>query len=77
MRSTCRRCGGSGSVIKNPCRKCNGAGSLMETRKVTVPVPAGKALLSVFCFCTSRCTGNITHSDTHETVLPEERLNSQ
>ncbi|XP_028397865.1 dnaJ homolog subfamily A member 3, mitochondrial-like isoform X2 [Dendronephthya gigantea] len=41
MRSTCRRCGGSGSIIKNPCRKCNGAGSIMETRKVTVPVPAG------------------------------------
>ncbi|XP_046854087.1 dnaJ homolog subfamily A member 3, mitochondrial-like isoform X2 [Xenia sp. Carnegie-2017] len=41
MRSTCRRCGGSGYVIKIPCRKCNGAGSIMETRKITVPVPAG------------------------------------
>jgi DnaJ-class molecular chaperone len=44
MRSTCRRCGGSGHIIKNPCRKCNGAGSMMETRKITVPVPAGTVL---------------------------------
>ena len=42
MRSTCRRCGGSGNIIRNPCRKCNGSGSVMETKKVTVPVPAGK-----------------------------------
>ena len=47
MRSTCRRCGGSGTVVKNPCRKCKGAGNIMETRKITVPVPAGTAKLSV------------------------------
>ena len=50
MRSTCRRCGGSGNVIKNPCRKCNGAGNIMETRKITVPVPAGIALFPVFWY---------------------------
>ena len=54
MRSTCRRCGGSGSIIRNPCRKCSGAGSVMETKKVTVPVPAGEnnnLLKTVTCSC--------------------------
>ncbi|XP_065058168.1 dnaJ homolog subfamily A member 3, mitochondrial-like isoform X1 [Rhopilema esculentum] len=41
MRTTCRKCGGHGHVIKNPCTKCKGAGTVMETRTITVPVPAG------------------------------------
>eukprot|EP00794_Sanderia_malayensis_P006778 gene6778-7541_t len=41
MRSTCRKCAGQGHVIKDPCRKCNGSGTIMETKTITVPVPAG------------------------------------
>jgi len=41
MRSTCRRCAGQGHIINNPCIKCNGTGTTMETKTVTVPVPAG------------------------------------
>eukprot|EP00112_Aurelia_sp_Birch-Aquarium-sp1_P022497 Seg636.2 transcript_id=Seg636.2/GoldUCD/mRNA.D3Y31 product="DnaJ subfamily A member 3 mitochondrial" protein_id=Seg636.2/GoldUCD/D3Y31 len=41
MRSTCRKCGGQGHVVKDPCRKCHGSGSVMETKTITVPVPAG------------------------------------
>ena len=41
MRSTCRKCAGQGHVVKDPCKKCNGAGTVMETKTVTVPVPAG------------------------------------
>lgn len=42
MRSTCRKCGGQGHVVKDPCRKCHGSGSVMETKTITVPVPAGE-----------------------------------
>ncbi|XP_020906435.1 dnaJ homolog subfamily A member 3, mitochondrial isoform X1 [Exaiptasia diaphana] len=41
MRSTCRRCGGQGYIISTPCRKCRGKGKVSETRRITVPVPAG------------------------------------
>uniref|UniRef100_A0A8C2HVP8 DnaJ heat shock protein family (Hsp40) member A3a n=1 Tax=Cyprinus carpio TaxID=7962 RepID=A0A8C2HVP8_CYPCA len=41
MRSTCRRCGGRGSVITSPCTACRGTGQTKQRRNVTVPVPAG------------------------------------
>ncbi|KAL2101711.1 hypothetical protein ACEWY4_003472 [Coilia grayii] len=41
MRSTCRRCGGRGSVISSPCRSCQGTGQTKQKRTVMVPVPAG------------------------------------
>ncbi|XP_077353511.1 dnaJ heat shock protein family (Hsp40) member A3a isoform X1 [Festucalex cinctus] len=41
MRSTCRRCGGKGTVISNPCHTCRGTGQTKQRKTVTVPVPAG------------------------------------
>uniref|UniRef100_A0AAR2LFS3 DnaJ homolog subfamily A member 3, mitochondrial n=1 Tax=Pygocentrus nattereri TaxID=42514 RepID=A0AAR2LFS3_PYGNA len=41
MRSTCRRCGGRGSVITSPCVACRGTGQTKQRRTVVVPVPAG------------------------------------
>ncbi|KAF3846346.1 hypothetical protein F7725_003424 [Dissostichus mawsoni] len=41
MRSTCRRCGGKGTVISTPCNTCRGVGQTKQKKTVTVPVPAG------------------------------------
>lgn len=41
MRSTCRRCGGRGSIITTPCVVCRGAGQAKQKKRVTIPVPAG------------------------------------
>ncbi|XP_001363400.1 dnaJ homolog subfamily A member 3, mitochondrial isoform X1 [Monodelphis domestica] len=41
MRSTCRRCGGRGSIITTPCVICRGTGQAKQKKKVVVPVPAG------------------------------------
>ncbi|XP_030588345.1 dnaJ homolog subfamily A member 3, mitochondrial-like [Archocentrus centrarchus] len=41
MRSTCRRCGGKGSIINTPCALCRGSGQSKKRQTVTVPVPAG------------------------------------
>ncbi|KAG7222539.1 hypothetical protein INR49_031654 [Caranx melampygus] len=41
MRSTCRRCGGKGSIITTPCALCRGSGQTKRRQTVTVPVPAG------------------------------------
>ncbi|XP_032231954.2 dnaJ homolog subfamily A member 3, mitochondrial isoform X2 [Nematostella vectensis] len=41
MKSTCRKCAGQGYIISTPCRKCRGKGRVNESRKITVPVPAG------------------------------------
>lgn len=41
MRSTCRRCGGRGSIITSPCVVCRGAGQAKQKKKVVIPVPAG------------------------------------
>ncbi|KPP77676.1 dnaJ-like subfamily A member 3, mitochondrial-like [Scleropages formosus] len=41
MRSTCRRCGGRGSVITSPCVTCRGTGQTKQRRTIMVPVPAG------------------------------------
>uniref|UniRef100_A0A8C6ZMC4 DnaJ homolog subfamily A member 3, mitochondrial n=1 Tax=Nothoprocta perdicaria TaxID=30464 RepID=A0A8C6ZMC4_NOTPE len=41
MRSTCRRCGGRGSVVTTPCLLCRGTGQTKQKKTVMVPVPAG------------------------------------
>ncbi|KFQ20690.1 hypothetical protein N332_00476, partial [Mesitornis unicolor] len=41
MRSTCRRCGGRGSIITTPCVVCRGTGQTKQRKTVMVPVPAG------------------------------------
>ncbi|XP_071361042.1 dnaJ homolog subfamily A member 3, mitochondrial-like isoform X2 [Trachinotus anak] len=41
MRTTCRRCGGKGSIIVTPCALCRGSGQTKKRQTVTVPVPAG------------------------------------
>jgi molecular chaperone DnaJ len=38
---TCRKCRGTGTIIKNPCKKCSGNGVAPETKTVSVSVPAG------------------------------------
>lgn len=42
MRSTCRRCGGSGVIVITPCALCKGSGQAKKRQKVTVPIPAGR-----------------------------------
>ena len=39
--TTCRRCHGEGSMIKNPCKKCHGEGKIEITRKIEISIPAG------------------------------------
>ncbi|KAF6123950.1 DnaJ heat shock protein family (Hsp40) member A3 [Phyllostomus discolor] len=41
MRSTCRRCGGRGTIITTPCVVCRGTGQAKQKKKVVIPVPAG------------------------------------
>ncbi|CAG00171.1 unnamed protein product [Tetraodon nigroviridis] len=41
MRSTCRQCGGKGTVVSHPCRSCRGRGQTKQKKTVVVPVPAG------------------------------------
>uniref|UniRef100_A0A4W4EMC8 DnaJ homolog subfamily A member 3, mitochondrial n=1 Tax=Electrophorus electricus TaxID=8005 RepID=A0A4W4EMC8_ELEEL len=41
MRSTCRRCGGQGSIMIMPCVMCRGTGQTKQRQTVMVPVPAG------------------------------------
>ncbi|XP_023584211.1 dnaJ homolog subfamily A member 3, mitochondrial isoform X3 [Trichechus manatus latirostris] len=41
MRSTCRRCGGRGSIITSPCVVCRGTGQAKQKKRVVIPVPAG------------------------------------
>jgi len=38
---TCDRCGGSGSIVKNPCKECDGDGYIKKTETTTVKIPAG------------------------------------
>ena len=39
--TTCRKCHGNGSHIKNPCPECNGKGIVRNTRKIEIKIPAG------------------------------------
>ena len=43
MQSTaaCRRCGGTGKLIKAPCPKCGGKGKVRKTRSISVNIPSG------------------------------------
>ncbi len=38
---TCDRCGGTGSIVKNPCKECDGDGYVRKTETTTVKIPAG------------------------------------
>ncbi|XP_049577838.1 dnaJ homolog subfamily A member 3, mitochondrial isoform X1 [Syngnathus scovelli] len=51
-RSSCRRCGGKGTIVITPCALCRGSGQTKKRQTVSVPVPAGvehgqKVLMSV------------------------------
>ena len=37
----CRDCRGSGQIIDDPCTECQGSGQTMQTRTISVRVPAG------------------------------------
>ncbi len=39
--TTCRNCGGTGTIITNPCSKCRGRGKVKRPRTVEVKIPAG------------------------------------
>jgi molecular chaperone DnaJ len=41
MVSTCRQCGGAGTIITNPCKKCRGTGKVPKKRTVNIKIPAG------------------------------------
>lgn len=41
IEQTCNRCGGSGSVIKNPCAPCQGMGRFEEQIQKNISVPPG------------------------------------
>lgn len=41
MRSTCRKCGGTGKMMTFPCSMCESKGQVLQTKNITVPVPAG------------------------------------
>lgn len=38
---TCGKCGGAGTIIKNPCSDCRGEGKIRKKRKISVKVPEG------------------------------------
>ncbi|HJQ43713.1 MAG TPA: molecular chaperone DnaJ [Jatrophihabitantaceae bacterium] len=37
----CRDCRGTGQIVDDPCPECSGSGSTVQTRTITVRVPAG------------------------------------
>ena len=37
----CRKCGGTGKIIKTPCNTCKGKGKVRKNKKVSVKIPAG------------------------------------
>ena len=39
--AACNRCGGEGTITKNPCRPCGGAGTVRQVKNVEVVVPPG------------------------------------
>ena len=41
VRTTCPTCRGNGQTIPNPCSSCRGRGQVMDTKKVSVKIPAG------------------------------------
>ena len=41
VRTTCNRCHGAGQTIPNPCSTCKGKGQVLESKKVSIKIPAG------------------------------------
>ncbi|KAA0187066.1 Lethal (2) tumorous imaginal disc, partial [Fasciolopsis buskii] len=41
LRSVCRRCQGSGTIVRHPCVECEGKGRVVGRRLVSVAIPAG------------------------------------
>ncbi|VDP54294.1 unnamed protein product [Schistosoma mattheei] len=41
LRSVCRRCHGTGTIIRHPCRECEGKGRIVGRKRVNVSIPAG------------------------------------
>lgn len=41
LSSPCPDCRGAGQIIKDPCKECRGEGVVIETKKISVNVPAG------------------------------------
>ena len=39
--SACRKCGGTGKIIKDPCPSCSGKGKVRKNRTISVNIPAG------------------------------------
>ena len=37
----CGRCGGAGTIVKDPCQTCRGEGRRREVRRLNVKIPAG------------------------------------
>ncbi|MBW3017200.1 molecular chaperone DnaJ [Candidatus Woesearchaeota archaeon] len=38
---SCRNCGGTGKIIKDPCQMCDGTGRVKKTKKIKINIPAG------------------------------------
>ncbi|MBW1642430.1 MAG: molecular chaperone DnaJ [Deltaproteobacteria bacterium] len=41
VRTTCNHCHGAGQTIPNPCSTCRGKGQILESKKVSIKIPAG------------------------------------
>lgn len=39
--ASCRNCGGTGKVIKEPCQNCSGSGKVRKTKNLDIKIPAG------------------------------------
>lgn len=48
LRSTCRRCLGTGTIVRMPCSQCSGHGKIIGRHSVKVSIPAG--LLTSYLF---------------------------
>lgn len=45
LRSVCRRCHGTGTIIRHPCRECEGKGRIVGRKRVNVSIPAGNCCI--------------------------------
>jgi molecular chaperone DnaJ len=41
VEQTCRKCRGTGKIIKNPCPHCNGTGRVAKNKTLSVKIPVG------------------------------------
>ncbi|MDR2151094.1 MAG: molecular chaperone DnaJ [Spirochaetaceae bacterium] len=39
--STCRTCGGEGSIVEHPCKECGGSGVQKKRQKIMITIPPG------------------------------------